>query len=193
MFTCHAAVLSAAILPHIGTITVQAWWLCDCTTLYDPKYFIHQSATLPRKTPTQELKQKCVVLTLYWLSIWLFLKQPAHSIPHTCKIMGRLLFKVTLNLYLACKLEYIHSMDLWVIKTIWYKREAIRAQLVWQLGYELHDEWIRVWFLAGARDFSLLHIISSSLTTTNLPSTGYQGFFPGDNAVMVWSWPLTYF
>jgi hypothetical protein len=53
---------SPTVLPHGGTITIQARWISHCNTVY-LKSFIHLSTMSPRMTLTWELKQK-QVLTL---------------------------------------------------------------------------------------------------------------------------------
>jgi hypothetical protein len=60
------------------------------------------------------------------------------------------------------------------------------------LGYGLDDWGSRVWFLAGAGNFSLHHFVQHS--TGAHPASypvGTRGSFPGGKVVRVWSWPLT--
>jgi hypothetical protein len=82
MFTHHAAVLlapasSVVILPHSGAITEEASWICYDITVYVSKIF-QQSATSPRKTTTQELKQH-LLLPLYWSSEYFSHNWQTHS------------------------------------------------------------------------------------------------------------------
>jgi hypothetical protein len=60
------------------------------------------------------------------------------------------------------------------------------------LGYRLDNWGSRVWFPAGAGDFSLHHHVQNS-SGAHLASypMGTRGSFPGGNAAGVWSWPLT--
>jgi hypothetical protein len=44
-----------------------------------PKSLTHHSAMSPKKNVIEELKQKCVVLTLYLVSVTAFSMQPVHS------------------------------------------------------------------------------------------------------------------
>jgi hypothetical protein len=66
---------------HTGVITAEAKRICDHVRVH-PKSFTHQSILLPRKTSIPELKWKCVVLTLYWVSVIFYLMQPAQAIRH---------------------------------------------------------------------------------------------------------------
>jgi hypothetical protein len=58
--------------------------------------FHPSSAVSPRKTPTQELKGNFVVLTLCWVSVTVFLMQPAYSRNRYTpwRIAGSLLYNI---------------------------------------------------------------------------------------------------
>jgi hypothetical protein len=60
------------------------------------------------------------------------------------------------------------------------------------LGYGLDDQGSRVWFLAGAGNFSRHHHVqtSSGAHPASYPM-GTRGSFPGGEAAGAWSWPLT--
>jgi hypothetical protein len=84
VFTRHEVVLPAATggvtccPPSYSVITMDATRINDHIAMYQ-KSFTHQSALMPRKMITQELKQKCFVLSVYWIYIRVFLMQEADA------------------------------------------------------------------------------------------------------------------
>jgi hypothetical protein len=59
LFSQTLLVALPIILPHADNITTEASWICDHITSCISEIF-HSSNVLPRKTPTQEQKQKYI-------------------------------------------------------------------------------------------------------------------------------------
>jgi hypothetical protein len=63
------------------------------------KSFTHQSPVLPRKTPMEELKLKCVVLTICWICVGF---SHATGTPHICCIMEFTVYWSACNFGMSC-------------------------------------------------------------------------------------------
>jgi hypothetical protein len=90
--------------------------------------------------------------------------------------------------------EYLPSPDFTSSNSEWYiiSEKSRDSSVSIAVGYGLDNRGPRVWFPAGAGNFSLHHRVQN---VSGAHSASYQmgtsGSFPGGKVAGAWSWPLT--
>jgi hypothetical protein len=85
-------------------------------------------------------------------------------------------------------MKYVHFPNSFLLFSILHKSRDSSVGIA--LGYGLDDHGSRVWFPAGAGNFSLHHRVQngSGAHPASCPM-GTRGNFPGSKAAGAWSWP----